>query len=160
LARLPADLLRARLQGDDDELRRAAALACARKADQEWVPDLIGLLLDPEPEVAEGARKALQRLTGKDFGPPAGAGQEERAAAPAPGGGAGSAKSCIVLFLMGGPPQHSTWDPKPDAPAEVRGEFGPTDANVPGVRVCSLLPRLARQADKLCLLRAVSTGDS
>ena len=34
----------------------------------------------------------------------------------------GKAKSCILLFLMGGPPQHSTWDPKPEAPAEVRGE--------------------------------------
>ncbi|HBI44849.1 MAG TPA: DUF1501 domain-containing protein [Planctomycetales bacterium] len=74
--------------------------------------------------------------------------------------GAGKAKSCIILFLMGGPPQHSTWDPKPDAPADIRGEFGPTDTNIPGVRVCSLLPRLARQADKLCLLRAVSTGDN
>jgi hypothetical protein len=72
----------------------------------------------------------------------------------------GKARSCIVLFLMGGPPQHSTWDPKPDAPAEVRGEFGPIATSVPGTRVCSLLPRLARQADKLCLLRAVSTGDN
>ncbi|HKB01282.1 MAG TPA: DUF1501 domain-containing protein, partial [Gemmataceae bacterium] len=79
-----------------------------------------------------------------------------RAAGPA-GSGGGRAKGCIVLFLMGGPPQHSTWDPKPDAPAEVRGEFGPIDTNVPGVRVASLLPRLARQADKLCILRAVST---
>jgi uncharacterized protein (DUF1501 family) len=75
-------------------------------------------------------------------------------------GGAGRAEACIVLFLMGGPPQHSTWDPKPDAPAEVRGEFGPTETNVPGLRVSSLLPNLARQADKLCLLRAVATGDS
>jgi hypothetical protein len=72
----------------------------------------------------------------------------------------GKARSCIVLFLMGGPPQHSTWDPKPDAPAEVRGEFGPIATNVPGIRICSLLPRLARQADRLCLLRAVSTGDN
>jgi hypothetical protein len=70
------------------------------------------------------------------------------------------ATSCIVLFLMGGPPQHSTWDPKPDAPPEVRGEFGPTDTNVPGVRVGSLLPNLARHADKLCLLRAVATDDN
>jgi hypothetical protein len=84
--------------------------------------------------------------------------QERSAAAPA--GGAGRAKNCIVLFLMGGPPQHSTWDPKPDTPAEVRGEFGAIDTNVPGVRVCSLLPNLARHADKLCLLRAVSTGDN
>src|SRR5439155_5473724 len=75
-------------------------------------------------------------------------------------GGNGKATSCIVLFLMGGPPQHSTWDPKPDAPPEVRGEFGPTATNVPGLTICSLLPRLARQADKLCLLRAVFTGDN
>jgi Protein of unknown function (DUF1501) len=72
----------------------------------------------------------------------------------------GRAKACIVLFLMGGPPQHSTWDPKPDAPAEVRGEFGPIPASVPGIQICSLLPRLAKQADKLCILRAVSTGDN
>ncbi len=70
------------------------------------------------------------------------------------------AKRCIVLFLLGGPTQHSTWDPKPDAPAEVRGEFGPTDTVVPGMRLCSLFPNLAKQADKLCILRAMSTGDN
>jgi hypothetical protein len=83
-----------------------------------------------------------------------------RAAAAPAVSGAARARSCIVLFLMGGPPQHSTWDPKPDAPPEVRGEFGPIDTNVPGVRVASVLPRLARHADKLCLLRAMSTGDN
>jgi HEAT repeat protein len=83
LARLPADQLRARLQDEDDELRHAAALACVRKADQELVPDLIGLLLALEPEVAAGAHQNLQRLTGKDFGPPADAGQAERSAAAA-----------------------------------------------------------------------------
>ena len=72
----------------------------------------------------------------------------------------GKAKNCIVLFLMGGPPQHSTWDPKPDMPAEIRGEFGPTDTSVPGIRYCSLLPKLAKQADKLCILRAVATDDN
>ena len=61
---------------------------------------------------------------------------------------------------MGGPPQHSTWDPKPDAPAEVRGEFGPIATNVPGISVSELMPRTARVADKLCVLRAVSTGDN
>src|SRR5947199_6363904 len=66
----------------------------------------------------------------------------ERAAASPVAGGTGRAKSCIVLFLMGGPPQQSTWDPKPDAPAEVRGEFGPIDTNVPGIRFASLLPSL------------------
>lgn len=70
------------------------------------------------------------------------------------------AKNCIVLFLMGGASQHSTWDPKPDAPSEVRGEFGPIATNAPGVRISSLLPNLARHADKLCVLRAVATDDN
>src|SRR5262249_62039326 len=70
------------------------------------------------------------------------------------------AKSCIVLFLMGGPPQHSTWDPKPDAPAEVRGPFGPIATSVPGIQICELMPRLAQRMDKLAILRAVSTGDN
>jgi hypothetical protein len=72
----------------------------------------------------------------------------------------GKAKSCIVLFLMGAPPQHSTWDPKPNAPAEVRGDFGPIATAVPGVHICELMPRLARWTDKLAILRAVSTGDN
>ncbi len=72
----------------------------------------------------------------------------------------GRARSCILLFLMGGPSQHSTWDPKPDAPAEVRGEFGPIATTVPGMSISELLPRTALVADKLCILRAVSTGDN
>src|SRR5580704_4382033 len=51
----------------------------------------------------------------------------------------GRAKACILLFLMGGPPQHSTWDPKPEAPIEVRGEFGPIATSVPGVRFSDLM---------------------
>ena len=61
---------------------------------------------------------------------------------------------------MGGPPQHSTWDPKPDAPAEVRGDFGPIATTVPGLSLSELLPRTALVADKLCVLRAMSTGDN
>jgi hypothetical protein len=61
---------------------------------------------------------------------------------------------------MGGPPQQSTWDPKPDAPAEVRGEFGPIATNVPGISICSLFPNVAKVADKVAFLRAVSTGDN
>lgn len=74
--------------------------------------------------------------------------------------GRGSAKSCIVLFLMGGPPQHSTWDPKPKAPVEVRGEFGPIDTVVPGIQLCELFPQTARHTDKLAILRAMSSGDN
>jgi hypothetical protein len=72
----------------------------------------------------------------------------------------GKAKSCILLFLMGGPPQHSTWDPKPEAPAEVRGEIGAIPTNVPGIEFGELMPQLAARADKLCVLRAVSTDDN
>src|SRR5947209_8207597 len=48
----------------------------------------------------------------------------------------GKARACIVLFHLGGPPQHETWDMKPDAPAAIRGDFKPIATNVPGVRVC------------------------
>ncbi len=70
------------------------------------------------------------------------------------------AKNCIVLFLMGGPPQHSTWDPKPEAPAEVRGEFGAISTAVPGMQIGELFPMTARLARHICLLRAVSSGDN
>lgn len=70
------------------------------------------------------------------------------------------AKSCIILFLMGGPPQHSTWDPKPYAPREVQGDFGEIATNVPGIHIGELMPRCASIADKLAILRAVSTGDN
>jgi hypothetical protein len=83
----------------------------------------------------------------------------EAAAGPKPSG-PGKAKSCIVLFLMGGPPQHSTWDPKPGAPREVRGEFGPISTAVSGVQFCELLPRTARVANHLAVLRAVSSDDN
>lgn len=70
------------------------------------------------------------------------------------------ARSCVVLFLMGGPPQQSTWDPKFEAPKEVRGEIEPIATSVPGVQFGELMPRLAQHADKLAVLRAVSTNDN
>src|SRR5262245_17646769 len=72
----------------------------------------------------------------------------------------GTAKACIVLFYLGGPPQHETWDPKPDAPVEIRGPFHPISTSVPGLRVCELMPRTARLSDRLAVLRAVSTDDN
>jgi hypothetical protein len=70
------------------------------------------------------------------------------------------AKSCIIIFLLGGPPQHSTWDPKPDAPAEIRGDFKPIPTCLHGLYVSELMPRTARIADKLCVLRAMSSNDN
>src|SRR5437660_4063232 len=69
------------------------------------------------------------------------------AAAPAGVGQAfGRARSCILLGLLGGPPQHETWDPKPDAPAEIRGPFQPIASSVPGLMVGELMPKTARLA--------------
>lgn len=72
----------------------------------------------------------------------------------------GKAKACILLFLGGGPPQHETWDPKPDAPPEIRGEFRPIATSLPGLQVCELMPRTAKIAHKLCVLRSLSTNDN
>src|SRR5579871_154823 len=80
-------------------------------------------------------------------------------AAPA-GSSFGKAKSCIVLFYLGGPPQHETWDPKDDAPSGIRGDFKSIATNVPGLRVGELMPRTARQRDRVCVLRAMSTNDN
>src|SRR5438094_2697877 len=72
----------------------------------------------------------------------------------------GRARSCIVLFFLGGPPQQETWDPKPQAPAEIRGDLRPIASAVPGVQVGELMPRTARLLDKICVLRAVTTNDN
>ncbi len=69
----------------------------------------------------------------------------------------GRAKSVIFLFLQGGPPQHETFDPKPLAPAEIRGPFRPIQTNVPGIQIGELLPRTARLADKLAIVRSIAT---
>ena len=82
--------------------------------------------------------------------------QRQSSLSPAPG----KAKSCILLFMLGGPPQHSTWDPKPDAEVEIRGDFGAIGTSVTGTQFCELLPETAKLADRLAILRAVSTNDN
>lgn len=72
----------------------------------------------------------------------------------------GRAKNVIFLWLQGGPPQHETFDPKPDAPLEIRGPFNPIQTNVPGMQFCELLPRTAQRADKLAVIRSLSTDDN
>jgi uncharacterized protein (DUF1501 family) len=62
--------------------------------------------------------------------------------------------SLIFLFLHGGLSTIDTFDLKPDAPAEFRGEFRPIDTNVPGIRICEHMPRLAGQMDKVALIRS------
>jgi len=65
-----------------------------------------------------------------------------------------SGKSCIMIVLDGGPPQHETFDMKPDAPREVRGEFKPIPTNVSGIQICEHLPKTARQMDKFAVVRS------
>lgn len=69
----------------------------------------------------------------------------------------GKAKNVIFLWLQGGPPQHETFDPKPDAPVDIRGEFKPINTNVPGIQICELLPRIATICDKLAIVRSICT---
>ena len=63
--------------------------------------------------------------------------------------------NCIMLFLVGGPSQLDTWDPKPKAPAEVRGPFQPIQTNVAGMQISEIFPRMAAHADKFSLVRSV-----
>src|SRR5215204_2179062 len=70
-----------------------------------------------------------------------------------------SHKSVIMVFLSGGPPHQDMVDLKPDAPAEIRGEFKPIATALPGFQVCEHLPRTARQAHRLAVLRAVNHND-
>lgn len=72
----------------------------------------------------------------------------------------GRAKRCVILFLTGGIPQHDTLDPKPLAPANVRGELSPIESSIPGVHLTELLPGLARRLNRLTLLRSVTHHDT
>jgi hypothetical protein len=69
------------------------------------------------------------------------------------------ARSVLIVFAGGGQSQIDTWDPKPDAPEEVRGLFRPIRTSVPGTLVCEHLPRVARLAHRLALIRSMSHDD-
>lgn len=64
--------------------------------------------------------------------------------------------SVIVFWLDGGLGQHDSFDLKPEAPQEIRGEFSPIPTNVAGIQICELLPKLAKQADKYALIRSMT----
>jgi hypothetical protein len=67
-------------------------------------------------------------------------------------------RSCIFIFYQGGPSHLDTWDMKPKAPAEVRGEFRPIATAIPGLWACEHLPHLARVADRLTIIRSLHHG--
>ncbi|MFM8578784.1 MAG: DUF1501 domain-containing protein, partial [Planctomycetaceae bacterium] len=72
----------------------------------------------------------------------------------------GRAKRCIFLFMWGGPSQLETWDPKPEAPREVRGEFRPIATSVPGIQIGEHFPLLSRRTDRLCLIRSMTHSNA
>ena len=80
-----------------------------------------------------------------------------KAASGSPGNAAAKSpiKSCILMFYYGGPSHHDTWDMKPSAPAEVRGEFKPIATRVPGLQVCEHLSRSAGIADRVAVVRGM-----
>ena len=70
-------------------------------------------------------------------------------------GGRSPIRSCILVYLYGGPSHIDSWDMKPSAPREVRGEFSPIATSAPGILVCEHLPRLARAAKKWSIIRSM-----
>ena len=68
----------------------------------------------------------------------------------------GKAKSCILLLPYGSPPQHETFDPKPQSPENVRGTFSPIGTRVPGVHICEGLPRIANIIDRITVVRSMT----
>jgi len=66
------------------------------------------------------------------------------------------AKACIMLFMWGGPAHQDTWDLKPNAPDEVRGEFRPIDTQVPGIQICEHFPLLAQRTQHLAIIRSMT----
>jgi hypothetical protein len=63
--------------------------------------------------------------------------------------------NCIMLFLVGGPSQIDTWDPKPQAPAEIRGPFRPIATSVPSMQISEIFPKMAKHGEKFSLIRSV-----
>jgi hypothetical protein len=68
----------------------------------------------------------------------------------------GKAKACILLFPYGSPPQHETFDPKPEAPVEIQGEMRAISTSVPGLNICEGLPLVARVMDRVTVVRSMT----
>src|SRR5436309_361400 len=81
--------------------------------------------------------------------------EEARKASPRPAKRRGET-ACIFIFLEGGPSQLETFDPKPNAPDDVRGPFGPVATSVPGTQICELLPEMAKRADRYAIIRSLT----
>jgi Protein of unknown function (DUF1501) len=72
----------------------------------------------------------------------------------------GPDRSCIFIVQYGGASHLDSWDLKPEAPEEIRGPFRPIATNVPGFSICELMPRLARLADRYCIIRSMTHSNN
>ncbi len=74
----------------------------------------------------------------------------------APAGGVNKDTKCIMIWLDGGPSHYETFDPKPEAPSEIRGTFGTVETTVPGVHFCDTMPKLAKGFDDFTVVRSIA----
>ncbi|HJZ54911.1 MAG TPA: DUF1501 domain-containing protein [Gemmataceae bacterium] len=116
-------------------------------------------MIDP---VAALTRRRLLEFTGTALGLSLGGLWRAQAASPTPTAPptAKPIRACILVFYYGGPSHIDTFDLKPNAPAEVRGEFKPIPTSVPGLHICEHLPRLARVMHHVALVRSVTHAAS
>ena len=68
----------------------------------------------------------------------------------------GQAKACLLIYKYGSPPQHETFDPKPEAPAEIQGEMRAIPTKIPGIDICEHLPKVARVMDRTTVVRSMT----
>ncbi|MBI1903409.1 MAG: DUF1501 domain-containing protein, partial [Planctomycetia bacterium] len=106
------------------------------------------------PELLRG--RAVARAAERSARSPAG----QRSFGRSFDGAFGRAKSCILCFLFGAPAHQDIWDLKPEAPADVRGEFGPIDTSVPGILLGEHVPHVAKTAHRFALIRSVQHPDN
>jgi hypothetical protein len=106
------------------------------------------------------SRREWLRIGGIGLGGLSLAGLLRARAAASPTQRPATAKSVIVLFNSGGIPHHESFDPKPDAPSEIRGQFGVTHTRTPGLVIGELLPKTAQLTDKMAVIRSMVTGDN
>ncbi len=113
------------------------------------------MLTLPTPSTHDGrrmSRRTWLRIGGLALG---GLSLPDLLRAEAQSGQRNPARGVIMVLLPGGPTHLDTFDLKPAAPVEIRGEFRPIATNVPGIDLCEHLPRLARSADKLTIIRSL-----
>jgi hypothetical protein len=113
---------------------------------------------DPRPEGDHGplTRRSFLKIGGMAAG---GLTLGQLLSLDARAGNGRSHKALINIFMPGGPSHLDTFDLKPNAPAEVRGEFRPIGTNVPGIQICELFPRMAKMMDKFALIRSIHDSE-